>query len=115
MLLPPRRMVYLENTSVDAASFVSTTWWRGGDSNQFMSVVDLQFACATACTLTLVYSVNSLGTTPFATLNLEGGATLVINTLYNWSVLSTASTYWNLQPTATTTVKVAYAADRKVW
>ena len=107
--------VNIQNSAVDAASFVATTWIAGGDLNQMFSMLDVETSIATTAILYKVISVNSDGSSPFATISMEGGTSLTVGAGYGWSTFAKASTYINFQFSATTTLKEFWVVERMKW
>lgn len=114
--MTPKPIYSLENSAVDAASYIGTNWHSGGDLNQTFAIWDVNVALATQASIIAHLSATSTGSTPFATLAVgNAGATLAAGVDYNFTVIAKASTYCNFQVTATVTVEKFYCVQRKVW
>lgn len=107
--------VNIQNSAVDAASYVATTWIAGGDLNQLFSMLDVETSIATTAILYKVISVNSDGSSPFATIAMNNGVTLTANAGFGWSTFAKASTFINFQFSATTTLKEFWVVERPRW
>lgn len=107
--------VDIQNSAVDAASYVATTWIAGGDLNQKFSMLDIETSIGTTAILYKVLSTSSDGTSPFATIAMESGVSLTAGNGYGWSTINKASVYMNFQFSATTTVEQFWAVERMKW
>lgn len=111
----PYTRIFINNTAVDAASYVNSEWIEAGDLNQRVQLLSLEVDIATQAILYKVLSTSSSGATPYATIALNAGATIPINEAYGFDTFIGASVYMNFQFSATTTMKEFWAIQRNRW
>lgn len=105
----------IQNSSIDAASNVYTVWPATGVKTQSHSYLDMQIAVGTACTVYYVWSTNADGSSPFATTVINSSAALTAGNLYDFSLMSKASVYFNINISATTTIKQLWINESFDW
>lgn len=111
----PYTKIDVQNTAVDAASYVNSTWIAGGDQNQKFSLLGIELSIATQAILYKVLSTSSDGTSPFATIALNTGAAIPVNAAHGFDTFAKASVFMNFQFSATTTCQEFFVVERMRW
>ena len=111
----PYTRINIENTAIDAASYVATNWMAMGDLNQMFSRLEYVLSIATTAILYKVLSTTDGATGIFATTAINLGVTIPVDKEHGFYSYLKASTYMNFQFSATTTIEEFFGVEIQRW